>query len=228
MLSKLKKSELIEVAEELEIDIPSGAKVVTIKDLIEKSEIYKDNYEFVKTVVESIIDRKKDYEKNEAQKLELEKLKLYEKNEAQKLELEKLKLYEKNEAQKVELEKLKLAQLEKQLELANLQKDVTQKIQQLDIWWHGPSFLSSSSCPNFNDDPGVSDDEYLLEVKRTARNSELNNDPMINLSICNTPSFLQCILDIIVTKETVAPSIRNSLNELIIVRQRKLADEKYL
>ncbi|KAF8763220.1 hypothetical protein HNY73_021423 [Argiope bruennichi] len=70
------------------------------------------------------------------------------------------------------------------------------KIQQLDIWWNGPSFLSSSSCPNFNDDPGVSDDEYLLEVKRTARNSELNNDPMINLSICNTPSFLQCILDI--------------------------------
>ncbi|KAF8778162.1 hypothetical protein HNY73_014912 [Argiope bruennichi] len=69
------------------------------------------------------------------------------------------------------------------------------KIQQLDIWWNGPSFLSSSSCPNFNDDPGVSDDEYLLEVKRTARNSELNNDPMINLSICNTPSFLQCILD---------------------------------
>ncbi|KAF8785124.1 hypothetical protein HNY73_010709 [Argiope bruennichi] len=164
MISKLKKSELIEVAEELEIDIPSGAKVITIKDLIEKSEIYKDNYEFVKTVVESIIDRKKDYEKNEAQK--------------------------------VELEKLKLAQLEKQLELANLQKDVTQKIQQLDIWWNGPSFLSSSSCPNFNDDPGVSDDEYLLEVKRTAKNSELNNDPMINLSICNNPSFLQCILDI--------------------------------
>ncbi|XP_055944394.1 uncharacterized protein LOC129975353 [Argiope bruennichi] len=77
------------------------------------------------------------------------------------------------------------------------------KIQQLDIWWNGPSFLSSSSCPNFNDDPGVSDDEYLLEVKRTARNSELNNDPMINLSICNTPSFLQCILDI---TQPIAPS----------------------
>ncbi|XP_055928190.1 uncharacterized protein LOC129959396 [Argiope bruennichi] len=37
------------------------------------------------------------------------------------------------------------------------------KIQQLDIWWNGPSFLSSSSCPNFNDDPGVADGEYLLE-----------------------------------------------------------------
>ncbi|KAF8792331.1 hypothetical protein HNY73_003941 [Argiope bruennichi] len=70
------------------------------------------------------------------------------------------------------------------------------KIQQLDIWWNGPSFLSSSSWPNFNDDPGVADGEYLLEVKTTAKNSELNNDPMINLSICNNSSFLQCILDI--------------------------------
>ncbi|XP_055932829.1 uncharacterized protein LOC129962854 [Argiope bruennichi] len=70
------------------------------------------------------------------------------------------------------------------------------KIQQLDIWWNGPSFLSSSSWPNFSDDPGVSDVEYLLEVKGTAKNTELNKDSMINLSICNNPSFLECLLEI--------------------------------
>ncbi|KAF8781422.1 hypothetical protein HNY73_011816 [Argiope bruennichi] len=57
------------------------------------------------------------------------------------------------------------------------------KIQQLDIWWNGPSFLSSSSWPNFNDDPGVSDGEYLLEVKETTKNSERDKDPMIKSSI---------------------------------------------
>ncbi|XP_055944599.1 uncharacterized protein LOC129975559 [Argiope bruennichi] len=49
------------------------------------------------------------------------------------------------------------------------------KIQQLDIWWNGPSFLSSSSCPNFNDDPGVSDDEYLLEVCQEPKRSSEDN-----------------------------------------------------
>ncbi|XP_055951495.1 uncharacterized protein LOC129987553 [Argiope bruennichi] len=86
------------------------------------------------------------------------------------------------------------------------------KIQQLDIWWHGPSFLSSSSCPNFNDDPGVSDDEYLLEMKRTARNSELNNDPMINLSICNTPSFLQFVKNLKEAVKTTGPLNAEELN----------------
>lgn len=58
MLSKIKKSELIEVAEELEINILPGAKVATIKELIEKSDIYKNNCEFIKAVVESIIENK--------------------------------------------------------------------------------------------------------------------------------------------------------------------------
>ncbi|GBM55083.1 hypothetical protein AVEN_55968-1 [Araneus ventricosus] len=63
------------------------------------------------------------------------------------------------------------------------------KIQHLDICWNGPSFLSSSSWPNFDDDLGVSNDEYLLEVKGTAKTSELNQDSSINLSLCNIPSF---------------------------------------
>ncbi|GBM97523.1 hypothetical protein AVEN_263896-1 [Araneus ventricosus] len=70
------------------------------------------------------------------------------------------------------------------------------KIQHLDIWWNGPSFLSSSSWPNFDDDPGVSNDEYLLEVEGTAKTSELNQDSSINLPICNIPSFLECLLEI--------------------------------
>ncbi|XP_055932821.1 uncharacterized protein LOC129962847 [Argiope bruennichi] len=86
------------------------------------------------------------------------------------------------------------------------------KIQQLGIWWNGPCFLSSSSCPNFNDDPGVSDDEYLLEVKRTAKNSELNNDPMINLSICNIPSFLQFVKNLKEAVKTTGPLNAEELN----------------
>ncbi|KAF8785737.1 putative protein phosphatase CG10417 like protein [Argiope bruennichi] len=54
-------------------------------------------------------------------------------------------------------------------------------IQQLDIWWNGPSFFSSSSWPNFNDDPGVSDDEYLLEKGLKALESLYDDNSSIEI-----------------------------------------------
>ncbi|GFS53248.1 hypothetical protein TNCV_1035601 [Trichonephila clavipes] len=61
------------------------------------------------------------------------------------------------------------------------------KIQQLDIWWSGSSFLSFNSWSDIKGDPVVPDVEHFFEIKGTEKNSELTKDPMINLYICNNP-----------------------------------------
>ncbi|GFY28746.1 DUF1758 domain-containing protein [Trichonephila clavipes] len=49
---KLKKDELKLVAEEMGFTVPMDAKRVDLKRLIEESDVYKEDYEFVKTVIE--------------------------------------------------------------------------------------------------------------------------------------------------------------------------------
>lgn len=97
---KLKKDELRLVAEELNLDVPEGAKIVELKCLIENSDIYKSDIELVKCVIDEVIEEKKN-------KIELEQIKI--------AESEKL----------LKLEEIKLLQLQKQLELANIQKDIS-------------------------------------------------------------------------------------------------------
>ncbi|PRD22319.1 UNVERIFIED_CONTAM: hypothetical protein NCL1_49392 [Trichonephila clavipes] len=46
------------VAEEIGLTFPKDARRVDLKWLIEESDVYKENYEFVKTVIEQFIWRK--------------------------------------------------------------------------------------------------------------------------------------------------------------------------
>ena len=79
-IKSLKKDELKLVAEELGLSIPSGAKVIDLKNLIENSDIYTKDFEFVQNVIDNILEDKKlqsEHEKSENEiKLELEKIKL--------------------------------------------------------------------------------------------------------------------------------------------------------
>ena len=87
----LKKDDLKLVAEELGLTVPKGAKVIDLKNLIENSEVYERDVEFVQNVIDNILEESKT--KIERQKSE-------------------------NEI-KLELEKIKLAQLEVELALAD-------------------------------------------------------------------------------------------------------------
>ncbi|GFW06920.1 DUF1758 domain-containing protein [Trichonephila clavipes] len=83
----LKKDELISVAVERGLVIPSKAKITDLKKLIESSAVYKNDIEFVRSLVENALEKsKQEAEKNE------------------------------REAE-IQLEKIKLSQIEKQLEL---------------------------------------------------------------------------------------------------------------
>ncbi|GFT63916.1 integrase catalytic domain-containing protein [Trichonephila clavipes] len=88
----LKKDELISVAVEMGLKIPSKAKIIDLKKLIESSAVYKNDIEFVRNHVENALEKsKQEAEKNE------------------------------REAE-IQLEKIKLSQIEKQLELAKARK----------------------------------------------------------------------------------------------------------
>ncbi|GFV96762.1 integrase catalytic domain-containing protein [Trichonephila clavipes] len=86
----LKKDELISVAVEMGLKIPSKAKIIDLKKLIESSAVYKNDIEFVRCLVENALEKsKQEAEKNERKA-------------------------------EIQLEKIKLSQIEKQLELAKI------------------------------------------------------------------------------------------------------------
>ncbi|GFW72413.1 DUF1758 domain-containing protein [Trichonephila clavipes] len=90
----LKKDELLLVAEELVLDIPQNPKIIVLKNLIESSEIFETDKEFLQSVIDGVLAKK-----------------------AAKIEQEKCKL--ESEKAKIEFEKIKLEQLKKELELTN-------------------------------------------------------------------------------------------------------------
>ncbi|GFW64202.1 hypothetical protein TNCV_709071 [Trichonephila clavipes] len=93
------KDELISVAVEMGLVIPSKAKIIDLKKLIESSAVYKNDIEFVRSLVENALEKsKQEAEKNE--------------REAEKIEREA----------EIQLEKIKLSQIEKQLELEKVRK----------------------------------------------------------------------------------------------------------
>ncbi|GFS66876.1 uncharacterized protein TNCV_230571 [Trichonephila clavipes] len=73
---KLKKDELKLVAEEIGLTVPREAKRVDLKRLIEESDVFKEDYEFVKTVIEQLLEETKTQESEHNSQLELERLKL--------------------------------------------------------------------------------------------------------------------------------------------------------
>ncbi|GFX96035.1 DUF1758 domain-containing protein [Trichonephila clavipes] len=98
----LKKDELISVAVEMGLVIPSKAKIIDLKKLIESSAVYKNYIEFVRSLVENALEKsKQEVEKNE------------------------------REAE-IQLEKIKLSQIKKQLELANVRKESEKNPQTLE------------------------------------------------------------------------------------------------
>ncbi|GFX04651.1 integrase catalytic domain-containing protein [Trichonephila clavipes] len=98
----LNKDELISFAVEMGLVIPSDAKIIDLKKLIESSAVYKNDIEFVRSLVENALEKsKQEAEKNE------------------------------REAE-IQLEKIKLSQIEKQLELAKVRKESEKNPQTLE------------------------------------------------------------------------------------------------
>ncbi|GFV24253.1 uncharacterized protein TNCV_3445061 [Trichonephila clavipes] len=58
----LKKHELISVAVEMGLVIPSKAKLIDLKKLIESSAVYKNDIEFVRSLVENALEKKKAFQ----------------------------------------------------------------------------------------------------------------------------------------------------------------------
>ncbi|GFY23927.1 hypothetical protein TNCV_4896081 [Trichonephila clavipes] len=80
-IKSLKKDELLLVAEELGLDITPESKNYSIKNLIESSEIFETDKEFLQSVIDGVLAEK-------AAKIEQEKFKL--ESEKAKIEFEKL------------------------------------------------------------------------------------------------------------------------------------------
>ncbi|KAF8791615.1 hypothetical protein HNY73_006456 [Argiope bruennichi] len=106
LLKNLKKDELVLVAEELGLELPVNPKILDLRRIIESSDVFKTDKEFIQSVINYVLEEKKSKKDNEKSKIEQEKL---------KLEQEKLKL---------EFEKVKLEQLNKELELTNAKNTI--------------------------------------------------------------------------------------------------------
>ncbi|GBO14678.1 hypothetical protein AVEN_39151-1 [Araneus ventricosus] len=52
------KDELIAIAEEMGLRVPDKAEVVDLKALIESSDVYKDDIEFVRNLIDNILEGK--------------------------------------------------------------------------------------------------------------------------------------------------------------------------
>ncbi|GFV78858.1 integrase catalytic domain-containing protein [Trichonephila clavipes] len=114
----LKKDELILVAVEMGLEIPSKAKIIDLKKLVESSAVYKNDIEFVRSLVENALEKsKQEAEKNE--------------REAE-IQLEKIKLSQIEREAEIQLEKIKLSQIEKQLELVKVRKESKKNSQSLE------------------------------------------------------------------------------------------------
>ncbi|GBN77065.1 hypothetical protein AVEN_119549-1 [Araneus ventricosus] len=73
----LRKDELIAIAEEMGLTVPDKAKVVDLKSLIESSDVYKDDIEFVRSLIDNILEEKRKrlegFEKEKLEKSERDK-----------------------------------------------------------------------------------------------------------------------------------------------------------
>ncbi|GFW01571.1 uncharacterized protein TNCV_4084861 [Trichonephila clavipes] len=76
LVVKLKRDELKLVAEEIGLTVPRDAKMFYLKRLIEESDVFKEDYEFVKTVIEQVVEESKTQNSKLNSQIELERLKL--------------------------------------------------------------------------------------------------------------------------------------------------------
>ncbi|GFU71220.1 uncharacterized protein TNCV_2673841 [Trichonephila clavipes] len=75
---KLKRDELKLVAEEIGLTVPRDAKMCYLKRLIEESDVFKEEYEFMKTVIEQVVEESKTQKSklnSQIERLKLERVK---------------------------------------------------------------------------------------------------------------------------------------------------------
>ncbi|GBN77428.1 hypothetical protein AVEN_215952-1 [Araneus ventricosus] len=72
----LRKDELIAIAEEMGLTVPDKAKVVDLKALIESSDVYRDDIELVRNLIDNILEEKREKSERDRREYEIEKIKL--------------------------------------------------------------------------------------------------------------------------------------------------------
>ncbi|GBN22774.1 hypothetical protein AVEN_51964-1 [Araneus ventricosus] len=72
----LRKDELIAIAEEMGLTVPDRAKVVDLKTLIESSDVYRDDIELVRNLIDNFLEEKREKSERDRREYEIEKIKL--------------------------------------------------------------------------------------------------------------------------------------------------------
>ncbi|GFV21304.1 hypothetical protein TNCV_4888991 [Trichonephila clavipes] len=72
----LKKDELRAIVEELKLYVPGNAKVLDLRELIQESEIYKNDKETYQAIVDCVLEEINDRRNKNENRLEIEKIKL--------------------------------------------------------------------------------------------------------------------------------------------------------
>ncbi|GBN18915.1 hypothetical protein AVEN_103327-1 [Araneus ventricosus] len=72
----LNKDELIAIAEEMGLTVPDKAKLVDLNSLIESSDVYRDDIELVRNLIDNILEEKREKSERDRREYEMEKIKL--------------------------------------------------------------------------------------------------------------------------------------------------------
>ncbi|GFV32414.1 DUF1758 domain-containing protein [Trichonephila clavipes] len=72
-IGKFKKDELRSIAEELKFVVPDNAKVLDLRELIQESEIYKNDKEMYQAIVDCVLEEINDRRNENENRLEIEK-----------------------------------------------------------------------------------------------------------------------------------------------------------
>ncbi|GFX97639.1 integrase catalytic domain-containing protein [Trichonephila clavipes] len=75
-IGKFKKDELRSIADELKLVVPDNAKVLDLRELIQESEIYKNDKEMYQAIVDCVLEEINDKRNENENRLEIEKIKL--------------------------------------------------------------------------------------------------------------------------------------------------------
>ncbi|GFV69698.1 integrase catalytic domain-containing protein [Trichonephila clavipes] len=75
-IGKFKKDELRSIADELKLVVPDNAKVLDLRELIQESEIYKNDKETYQAIVDCVLEEINDKRNENENRLEIEKIKL--------------------------------------------------------------------------------------------------------------------------------------------------------
>ncbi|GFT30545.1 DUF1758 domain-containing protein [Trichonephila clavipes] len=96
-IGKFKKDELRSIADELKLVVPDNAKVLDLRELIQESEIYRNDKETYQAIVDCVLEEINDKRNENENRLEIEKIKLsqLEHENENRLEIEKIKLSQK-------------------------------------------------------------------------------------------------------------------------------------